>query len=1217
MSSSARLNKVERKRIRRWRNRTALLSQLVALVIIAWGCCSTVGWANAATARAAGAPVNLVLGLLIPTASGTCVSDAFDCEYVAAHDSHAYGVQRALAAGYLPGANVSIVWYSTGTTDDSGVGMSVFAALDAIKAGAVGILGGGTSDSSMKISLVTSAFRLPICSFIAGSAMLSDKTLFPWFFRFVDSARSLSASIIALMSVMGWSRFAIWSESGNSFIESTRSLVRSRALKAGFEVLWDMDFADVATQQDRMLAGLDQLIDTDTQILLVLHYSTSGGSDAVEFLEQQGWFRSGQRVVLYLNSIIPEMQDRAPDALESVVNSASLMLVDSRTFITTLFDDWKAEYEQRRGFPYACGYSMVAGLHRLVHETPHATLADLAARSPALYQNMKLSFFRIEHPLGANDIPLKLDEFGDVSAAYTWFAAAMVNYSQPRNSTSRYYKRNIVGIPTRAGEASPIHLGDYVFPGLAPGQIPSDRGPQILNNMTATSPSGIAVLSLSAVFAAIVLASIVYLHCLPRGRTHPYVRCASHLNLAMVAVACLMVLISGIGTIDIPIATWVCAAGDVLMAAGSIAMTAPAVPRMWYLSQQQSLRRSLLAVRRIRTVSGIDSQRPSAPGSLVPLTTRGLVRRSTRSMTPFDATALAPNPSRATVAESLQRSSGSTRGLPWKRSRRDLETEERIVEQALSGQFSWPLVRSSLWFCGLPLGFLLGLAIWHVMETKYTIAAVYPSRGNVVYTCRPASTDQVVMYWSLCVGCLACVVLIGLMYSLRCWRNPYNASEAKRTVFLLINVCVVHILLFALASTTSILLRFASFNVLLLLYFAVSSWLLIVGPIVWHVRKARHATNFASFQAPKHGSASVTGDDESASRTARQVPSLMSSASVGEDRRLTRDGRESPTVLAPSGSGTESATSPPRRITILESPSVAPSMTGLGGLTTVTEYREASIFHDDDADDDLADPGGDQVSGETAYRTVVFDAHVRQAVPRHMRTEVSSKSRLSGVVDWCLSWSWVRGLVGSQYMDWIPHELWCIVQKEGFDETVVEDDGSLDIKVGAPLPGYLHVSHAGPKEDAMHSGFYPMSTYRAHLIPPRPTPSAHPSTAPAERPAPTLRTPGTEQEDFGLMRLDSPPPTTAPPSTGTRVLVLRVVDAGETTRAFTVRFASGDHGARFLALLNAHSVGPAAVPRRASAHDAPHSALTIQRRDTTRGRGRNGVAEAIMSRIEH
>ncbi|KNE63049.1 hypothetical protein AMAG_08215 [Allomyces macrogynus ATCC 38327] len=1168
--------------------------------------------------------------------------DAFDCEYVAAHDSHAYGVQRALAAGYLPGANVSIVWYSTGSTDDSGVGLSVFAALgsfalpvaarksgpvadafafnfeDAIKAGAVGILGGGTSDSSMKISLVTSAFRLPICSFIAGSALLSDKTMFPWFFRFVDSARSLSASIIALMQVMGWSRFSIWSESGNSFIESTRSLVRSRALKAGFEVLWDMDFADVATQQDRMLAGLDQLIDTDTQILLVLHYSSSGGSDALEFLEQQGWFRSGHRVVLYLNSIIPEMQDRAPDALESVVKSAGLMLVDSRTFITTLFDDYKAKYEQTHGFPYACGYSMVAGLHRLVHETPHATLADLAARSPALYQNMNLSFFRIEHPLGANDLPLKLDEFGDVSAAYTWFAAAMVNYSQPRNSTSRYYKRDIVGIPARAGDASPIHLGNYVFPGHAPGQIPSDRGPQTLNNMTATSPGGIAVLAFSAVFAAILLASIVYLHCMPSGRSHPHVLSASHLSLGTVAVGCLMVLVSGLGTIDIPVATWVCATGDVLMGVGSIAMTAPAVPRMWYLSRQQSLRRSLLTVQRIRTVSGTDSQRPSTPDSPVPLTTRGLVRRSTRSMTPFNATASTPSPSRTEITESRPRSSGSMRGLPWKRSRRDLEAEERVIEQALNGQCPWPLVRSSLRFCGLALGFLLGLAIWHVMETKYAIVAVYPSRGNVVYMCRAASTDQVLMYWSLCVGYLACVVLLGLFYALRCWRNPFNASEAKRTVLLLVNVCIVHVLLFALASTTSLLLRFATFNVLLLLYFAVSSWLLAVGPVLWHVRKSRHAASFASFQTPKHRSASVTGDDGPVTRTAQQVPSLMSSTRVGENRRLTKDGRETPTVLAPSS--VDSPTIPQRHITIRNSPSAAPSMTGLCGLTTVTEYREASIYHeddDDDNDDDLADPSGDQVSGETTYRTIVFDVRIRKAVPRHMRVEVGKQSRLGRAVDWCLSWSWIRGLVGSQYMDWIPHELWCIVPKEGFGETVVEDDGSLGINVGAPLPGYLHVSCAGPKEDAMHSGFCPMSTYCAHLIPSRPTPTARPSPALAASPATTIHRPGDDNEDFGLMRLDSPPPTTAPPSTSTRMLVLRIVDAGETTRAFTVRFASADHGARFLALLHANSVGPAAVLPRPSPHDGPHSALTIRRRETARGRGRSGVAEAIMSRIEH
>ncbi|KNE63089.1 TBCK protein kinase [Allomyces macrogynus ATCC 38327] len=1136
------------------------------------------------------APMQVVVGsaLLLPSIS-FCIGDGIGCEYEAARDSHALGVRRALAAGYLPGANVSIVQLST-STNNWGSGASAFSALEAIKTGVVGILGGGNSDSAMQISLVTSAFRLPICSFIAGSALLSDKILYPWFYRFVVSAQAISSSVIDLMQAMKWTRFSLMSESGNSFVTSTRALVRSKAIAAGMSLLWDIDFVDVSREQDRMLAGLDQLIETDTQVLVLLHY-TWNGAMTIKFLEEHGWFRTGQRVVLYFNSLIEVLQEFAPDVLKRVVDQATLLAIEAMTFDTTLFQDFKAEYQQRQGVPYpystaqnfvegyACAYSMVAGLHRLVHESPHATLADLAARSPALYQNMNLSYFSIDHPLASSDFPLTIDKSGDVTPAYTWLGATRANLSVPSNSTSRYYKSDIVGLPVRDGHSSPIHLGDFVFPGLAPGQIPSDRGPQTLNNISATSPGGIAALTFTAIVATTVLVCVAYLHGTSRGRTDPHVRCASHVSLGTTALACLALLLAGLANIDIPIAPWACVANDTLIALGSVAFLVPEIPRLWYLWRQQELRRQLLRMRRTSHVPGSEDvrSRPSASSPAGSFIARGIARRRFRT-TSGAATSSKPGSDGALPVVSRRHSTArsATRGLPWKKSRRELETEERVIAQALSGQSPWPLVRSSLWFCGGTVVITASLATWNAVVNSYTVAATYPSRGNVLYICMPADPKQSGRFWNVFMGWSAFLVILTMLYACRCWRNPFNSSEAKRTVFLVFNFTLVHILLYSFATTGLLTSRFPLFSVALLLYFGSSSWLAIVAPVLMHIRKSRNATGLAIFNTvPKPDSTPDFGDEQVVSHTARLDPSL-----------LPRPGASNERCTATAGPSTPN-----------QDPDAAVGPAAGSPYTALLADRDDGVGY-----------GHDRIAGETGYRTVVFDVHVRQAVPRHMRSEVSQNGRFDGIVDWWLSWSLVRGFLGSTSMDWAAHELWCLVPNEASDVKPMDGDGGL---ARVQEPGYLHVCSSGPKEDSMNGNLCAMSMFRAHLIPPTPPAASH-SNARALHDTVAARVDADGNEDFGLMQLDHTHPTAAS-SSSTRMLVLRVATT-ELTRAFTVRFASTEHGARFLALLQAHSSPPTMAQHTPLHDDGPSSALTMGRGDT-RGRARGALADAIMSRI--
>ncbi|KAJ3371824.1 hypothetical protein GGF31_002482 [Allomyces arbusculus] len=1162
-------------------------------------------------------PADLVAwdrGMLLPSIS-FCIGDGIGCEYEAARDSHALGVRRALAAGYLPGANVSIVSYST-STNNWGTGASAFSALEAIKTGAVGILGGGTSDSAMQINLVTSAFRLPICSFIAGSALLSDKRMYPWFYRFVVSAQVISSLVIELMQAMKWTRFSLMSESANSFVAST--------IAAGMNVLWDMDFVDVSREEDRMLAGLEQLIETDTQVLVLLHYTWNGAA-AVNFLEQRGWFRTGQRVVIYFNSLIEVMQEYVPDALERIVNQATLLAIEARTFDTTLFHDFKTEYQQREGVPYpysnaqnflegyACAYSMVAGLHRLVQETPHATVADLAARSPAVFERMNLSYFSIERPLVSSDFPLVVDKSGDVTPAYTWLSAWRANLSVPRNSTNRYYKLDIVGLPVRDGHSSPIHLGDFVFPGLAPGQIPSDRGPQTLNNISATSPGGIATLTFTATVATAVLVCMAYLHGMPRGRTDPHVRSASHVSLGSAAMACLALLVAGLANLDVPIAPWACVASDTLTVLGSVAFLVPEIPRLWYLWRQQELRRQLLRMRRTSHVPGSEDarSRPSTSSTAGSFIARGLARRSVRTTSGTTTSSKLSSDSALPPGSRRRSATRSARGLPWKKSWRELEAEERVIAQALSGQSPWPLVRSSLWFCGCTMGATTILAIWNGVVSSYTIATMYPSRGSILYICRPADPKMATLFWDVFMGWSAFLLTLTMLYACRCWRNPFNSSEAKRTVFLVFNFSLVHILLYSFATTGSLTSRFPLFSVALLLYFGASSWLAIVAPVLLHIRKSRNATGLAIFNTvPKPDSTPDFGDEQIVPHMARLGPSLTSRSGAHNERCATTNGPTAPYQGLDAAAECELTTGSPH-MALLANARAPSSTSGLGGVTTVAAEHHAASASNDDPRRDGVGHGHDRISGETPYRTVVFDVHVRQAVPRHMRDEVGQSCRFDRIVDWWLSWPWVREILGATSMDWAAHELWCLVPNDADDAKTGDGNGG---SVQGQEQGYLHVCSSGPKEDSMNGNMCAMSMFRAYLIPPTPTAAARGNARALQDTAAASVDAGDEHEDFGLMQLDHAHPTNAP-SSSARMLVLRVA-ASEVTRAFTVRFASTEHGARFLALLKAHSARPKMVQRRPLAHDdgGPSSALTMGRQET-RGRARGAFADAIMSRI--
>ncbi|ORZ37255.1 periplasmic binding protein-like I, partial [Catenaria anguillulae PL171] len=162
--------------------------------------------------------INLRIGSVFPFNSP---DPQWRAEYVSSRESHVLGFKHAQEDGFLPNVNISIIERDATGLGRGDEGKSVYATLDVIKQGVVGILGGGTSTAAAQISMVSRTLRLPICSMIAGSSILSNKVDHPWFFRFLSSSSTMAKATIDFITQRAqWKQFSLLTESGNAFASS-------------------------------------------------------------------------------------------------------------------------------------------------------------------------------------------------------------------------------------------------------------------------------------------------------------------------------------------------------------------------------------------------------------------------------------------------------------------------------------------------------------------------------------------------------------------------------------------------------------------------------------------------------------------------------------------------------------------------------------------------------------------------------------------------------------------------------------------------------------------------------------------------------------------------------------------------------------------------------------------------------------------------------------
>ncbi|KAI9184536.1 hypothetical protein H9P43_003590 [Blastocladiella emersonii ATCC 22665] len=454
------------------------------------------------------------------------------CRYLASVDAHLLGIRDAHAAGYLALANVNVQILNT--TSDRGVedGAAVFAAVKAVKANVAGILGGGTSDAARQISLVTSVYNVPICSFIAVSSQLSDKAAYPWLYRFSLGAHTTGRAMLQYAQRVGWRRMAVVYEAGYEFIKDVVRELDDRGPDYGVSVVTKTMFGNTDMGKRALDAIYDALVTSDAYIVAFVHL-TPNGARVLDHLHRRGWFESvylgRPRVLVIVTNPLGDVLNQFPGLHTALLAKAGFVKPDALGLPPkAILNPFAANYTATTGAPYpypnvlgfsaayACGYTMVAGLHRLAWQYGGGDMALLEQRDPALFSHLALSLFN-ETAGRAAGVPMRIDEDGDVIPR--GFAVYSI-YPSPDAPNGIGYG-TCLEVPNLNGTDMP----SCPFPGLSAGAFPVDATPRVaINNALGTSGGdliiGLACLTI-VIMAALIAGLVWFRHHRAVSRTPP------------------------------------------------------------------------------------------------------------------------------------------------------------------------------------------------------------------------------------------------------------------------------------------------------------------------------------------------------------------------------------------------------------------------------------------------------------------------------------------------------------------------------------------------------------------------------------------------------------------------------------------------------------------------------------------------------------------------
>eukprot|EP01029_Cantina_marsupialis_P000130 TRINITY_DN1012_c0_g1_i6.p1 TRINITY_DN1012_c0_g1~~TRINITY_DN1012_c0_g1_i6.p1 ORF type:complete len:856 (-),score=60.02 TRINITY_DN1012_c0_g1_i6:102-2423(-) len=148
------------------------------------------------------------------------------------------------------------------------------------------IIGGSTSDESIKLSYFSGIWRTMMISSLASSPVLSDKATFPYFARTFGSESITFPAFIGLIQYAGWTRMAMISDDSN-FAETYHDIAVNKLQEMNIEIPVTTVFPSFLTSPlDDAIIQMDEMLDSIKASNLRIIWTISQSRDFVLLLSR-------------------------------------------------------------------------------------------------------------------------------------------------------------------------------------------------------------------------------------------------------------------------------------------------------------------------------------------------------------------------------------------------------------------------------------------------------------------------------------------------------------------------------------------------------------------------------------------------------------------------------------------------------------------------------------------------------------------------------------------------------------------------------------------------------------------------------------------------------------------------------------------------------------------------------------------------------------------
>ncbi|KAI9151087.1 hypothetical protein H9P43_009702 [Blastocladiella emersonii ATCC 22665] len=1007
--------------------------------------------ANAAAATANASMITIRLGAIYPY--GT-TDELARWEYLSTRDSHALGIRHALADGFLPGANVTVEEIDTTGSGRNEDGSAVFAALEALNRNVSGILGGGTSDASKQICLVTRSFNVPSCSFISGSSQLSDKNDYPWFFRPLPTSAAIAHSVVEFLIKYNWMRIAIVREGGNAYVDSLAAEVQRFGELRNVTFLSNSLLYDAA-QEDALARLYTQLVASDTRVLALIAH-TDLAAYVLLYLHRRGFFtavpRGLPRTVLFINSFYSSVVAMDPAAAAEILDAGAVVRPNLYTpNRAAIFAAFKAQYERDSGksYPYpdvenfgegyACAYAMVAGMHRLL-AARNGTLEELASRDPKVYAGMAIKYFNVSHDMVPTPrLEFLLDDVGD--GVPEFLTLSQLRYNRTASGSLEVNEVFVDTIPSPPPASADLNMQTVAFPGLRVGAIPPDATPKTPLNVKWQSTAGI---SLGVLGCALFLATLASLVATIYFRNHPTVKRSSLFLLIVLHLAQTVAIVAALAYIGDP-------------------HESHCVTRTIALSWSPALLATALAVRALLVYRAVAAKKHEATQRALrhtPKNARG--KSSSGTVAAAVGSTIAKRfRSQSTVASTQLARLGSKVGaaIPRGASRTSVQSRFDALVAALDGSEPWRMARMLAGRAAIPL-------LVHAGASVYYLAACKPVVRSVVVDflldrqCSCASPDVLFGVYVAEAIPLAIAVAICVYCTWHARHVLFNVSETRRSMLAVSNATVFVLLILAFSVNSSVSLVYVLF-VLLILFGGTSTLAIYMGPLYLRIYQSRAAAAAAA-GGGNTGHIRRAASDDLLTRLPAQAEAA---AKEGGDRMANISNMPSGVIqdtktLSHTGAP---LTGPRSALTAVPESSVPDHRDAVAVVPLQSSASEAA---DEPAAGRLVSDSASRVFSSTTAaaamaqhdlgdtgRVVTFTVRVRRRLPFAPLPRAEA-----GWLDAANQWvqtrapKWSAGL-GAALDAWFKVDLWCVVAA-ATHAGAGEDDEAECFSLGGPLSAF-------------------------------------------------------------------------------------------------------------------------------------------------------------------